>query len=263
MLDPNPQVMGILNLTPDSFYDGNSFLDTQTAVNRVNEMISEGATIIDIGGESTRPHCTAVDADTEWNRVKDVLLKISKYKTLTSIDTYKLQVAELALQNGVNIINDISTFSHLEDVLQLAKKYSADVIVTHNSRGIILSDNEKLMHDIISKFYSAIDTAKKYHIDDQKLIFDIGLGFGKNSEQCMFLIKNLKKIRQLFSQRFLIGASRKSFMHEFGECCAIDRLPCTLATTISTYLSGCNIFRAHDVKPNVEVLKFAQKIYGN
>lgn len=261
MLSPNPTIMGILNLTPDSFSDGNKYSDPKIAIKRIEAMISEGAGIIDIGGESTRPGADPIDIDTEWERVHDILKAATKYDILLSIDTYKPEIAERALQNGAKIINDIATFEHLEEMVILAKKYSSDLVVTHNSRQQPFDKFNDLLSDIENKFESAIVTARELGLDPQRLIFDIGLGFGKTNEQDIELLKNFLNIRTKFSQRFMIGASRKSFMRLFNEQNTNDRLPCTLAVTLSTYLNGCDIFRVHDVHENYEVLKFAQTIY--
>ncbi len=263
MISKNPIIMGILNLTPDSFFDGGKHHALGSAIKHIENMLSEGAQIIDIGGESTKPFGQPIDDDTEWNRVQNVLKIAVKYNIPISIDTYKTSIAERALQIGAKIINDIAPFEHLEEVIVLAKQYSADLIITHNSRKHYFQKSDDLILDIIHKFRLAITTSQRLNFDTKKLIFDIGLGFGKTDEQNIDLLKNLQNIREQFSQRFLIGASRKSFMRLFNEDTPNDRLPCTLAVTISSYLSGCDIFRVHDVRENYEVLKLVQSIYGN
>lgn len=263
MIYQKPIVMGILNLTPDSFSDGGKYRNTATALQCIESMIADGATIIDIGGESTRPNCEKIDEETEWSRIENVLQEASKFNALISIDTYKPVIAELALKNGANIINDVCTFDHLDEIVNIVKKYSAELVVTHNSRKNPFTNTHNLVENIIQEFQQAIDVAKKYNFDKQKLIFDVGLGFGKTAQQDIELLAQLKNIKSHFKQRFLIGASRKSFMHVFGENTPADRLPCTLAATFSAYLSGCEIFRVHDVKANIDVLNFAQTIYGN
>lgn len=262
MLSEHPKIMGVLNLTPDSFSDGNSYPDVESAAKRIEYMIAEGAEIIDIGGESTRPQAHPIDAETEWKRLEKVLGFAVKQGTPVSIDTYKPAVAERALAMGAKIINDIAPFDHLEEVIHIAKRYSADLIVTHNSRKHPFEKLEDLLIDIISQFQLAIKTAELCGYDPQGLIFDIGLGFGKTNKQDVALLRELKNIRAHFLQRFLLGASRKSFMKIFGEQTTETRLPCTLAATISGYLSGCNIFRVHDVRENYETLKFVKAVYG-
>lgn len=262
MLSEHPIIMGILNLTPDSFSDGGRYPNTTTAMEHIDDMISAGAEIIDIGGESTRPDAHPIDLDTEWARIKDVLACAAERNITVSVDTYKPIIAERALELGIKIINDIATFDHLEEMILIAKKYFADLVVTHNSRKKPFNNSDELVLDVVDKFKLAINTAETLNFDPSHLIFDIGLGFGKTNEQDIELLRRLHDIRAQFSQRFLIGASRKSFMRIFGEQASEHRIPCTLACTLSTYLSGCDIFRVHDVRENYEVLKFAQAVYG-
>ena len=261
MVSKNPTVMGILNVTPDSFSDGGNYVDAKSALVRLEKMMADGAGIIDIGGESTRPNCMPVDEKTEWNRLGPILKFATNYGIPISVDTYKLPVAELALKCGVSIVNDVCTFDHLDGMIDLVKKYNGDLVVTHNCRNYQVPEGRDIVQDVVEKFQFSIDRAERRDFDPNKLILDIGLGFGKTPEQEVELISKLGEIREKFTQRLLIGASKKSFMRIFGELTPDDRMPCTLAATIFAYMGGCDIFRVHDVRENVEVLKFAKKIW--
>jgi dihydropteroate synthase len=130
----HPVVMGILNLTPDSFYDGGNYEVVDDALERAKVMVSEGAEIIDLGGESTRPNHIEIGGETEWLRIKDVLAQISKLDVKISVDTHKLDVAKFALEHGASILNDVYAFEHLDEAIELAKRYGAELVVMHNAR---------------------------------------------------------------------------------------------------------------------------------
>jgi dihydropteroate synthase len=252
--------MGILNLTPDSFYDGGRYSTVSAAVKRAEAMVAEGAEIIDVGGESTRANFTAIDVETEWSRISEVLIEIAKLGVKVSIDTRKPRVAELALEHGASVINDVYAFEHLDEIIELAKTYGAELIAMHNARSG--PPPRDIIEDISASFQLAVDSAKEHKFDSKNLILDVGIGFGTTPMQGVEIISRLGKFTDKFHERVLIGASRKSFMEVLGESTPIDRLPCTIASTIFAYLNGCSIFRVHDVKANFDALNFAKILYG-
>jgi dihydropteroate synthase len=251
--------MGILNVTPDSFYDGGSYETVDDALKRAKVMISEGAEIIDLGGESTRPNHTEIDGEMEWLRIKDILAQISKLNVKISVDTHKLDVAKLALEHGASILNDVYAFEHLDEAIELAKGYDAELVAMHNAR--IRPPSEDIVEDIAESFQRAIAAAKKHGFDTKNLILDIGIGFGTTPAQDIEIISRLNELTSGFHGRILVGASRKKFMNAFGEQTPADRLPCTLASTVFAYLSGCAIFRVHDVGANFDALNFVRTVH--
>ncbi|MDR2721206.1 MAG: dihydropteroate synthase [Puniceicoccales bacterium] len=246
--------MGILNVTPDSFYDGGSYETVDNAMKRAETMASEGAEIIDLGGESTRPNHVEIDSETEWFRIKGVLAQISKLDVKISVDTHRLDVAKLALEHGASILNDVYAFEHLDEAIELTKGYGAELVAMHNAR--IRPPSEDIVEDIVASFQQAISTAKKRNFATENLILDVGIGFGTTPAQDIEIISRLNELADGFHERILIGTSRKKFMSIFREYTPADRLPCTLASTVYAYLSGCAIFRVHDVKANFDVLNF-------
>ncbi|MDR0595849.1 MAG: dihydropteroate synthase [Puniceicoccales bacterium] len=260
MIAEHPVIMGILNLTPDSFFDGGCYETVDAAVERAKKMLAEGAEIIDIGGESTRPGFTPIDAETEWLRIGDVLKKVSKLGVKISVDTYKPVVAKRALEHGATIVNDVYAFEHLDEAISLAKYFGAELVVTHNSRNRLLSRD--IIANVREDFQRAISEANKHNFDTKNLILDVGIGFVGTPVNDIEIISRLGELTNEFQERVLIGTSRKSFMKIFGEPTAAERLPCTLAATMVAYLGGCAIFRVHDVKANLDVLNFAKAMYG-
>lgn len=260
LISQHPAIMGILNVTPDSFSDGGSYKTVGDALSRIEEMIGEGAQIIDIGGESTRPNGDPVDAETEWARVCEVLGRAAELGVKISIDTRKPSVAKLALERGASVVNDVCAFEHLGEIIALAKSYDAELIVMHNARSKPPSGD--IIADISASFYLAVAAANEYGFYRKNLILDVGIGFGTTPAQDIEIIARLGELTARFSERILIGASRKSFMRIFGEMTPADRLPCTLATTMAAYLGGCSIFRVHDVRANFDLLNFAGAAYG-
>jgi dihydropteroate synthase len=256
----HPVIMGILNLTPDSFFDDNRYETVDAAVERAKKMIAEGAEIIDIGGESTRPGFTPIDAETEWLRMGDVLERVSKLGVKISVDTYKPAVAKRALEHGATIVNDVCAFEHLDEAISLAEYFGAELIVMHNGRN--KPPSRDIIADVGEDFQRAISEANEHNFDTKNLILDVGIGFAGSPAHDIEIISRLGELTGEFQERVLIGASRKSFMKNFGEPTAAERLPCTLAATMAAYLGGCAIFRVHDVKANLDVLNFAKATYG-
>ncbi|OPY31246.1 MAG: dihydropteroate synthase [Methanomassiliicoccales archaeon PtaU1.Bin124] len=253
-----PLVMGILNLTPDSFSDGGQYFDTDQAVAHAKFMVANGADIIDIGAESTRPGSNEVDPEIELERLLPVLKELVPFiKVPISVDTRHASVAKEALASGASIINDISG---LRDDLMLKLLADARVpVVAMHMRGEPRSMQqdvryEDLVGDIYTELSHIISRAKAAGIKEEKIILDPGLGFGKEAEQNLELLRRLKEFRCL-GRPLLIGASRKRFIGHVTGGDPKDRLEGSLAAAMIAVQNGASIVRVHDVPETVKVLK--------
>lgn len=260
------QIMGILNITPDSFSDGGEFYEKKKAVQHAKKMVEKGADIIDIGGESTRPFSKRVSADEELKRVLPVLKEVKKLNVQISIDTYKSVVAEECLKNGAEIINDISAMRMDEKIAEVIAKYDCKVVLMHmkgTPENMQLNPKYKNVIKEISKFFEErIWFALSKGIKRENIILDPGIGFGKTLEHNIEILRNLKKFKK-FKLPILIGTSRKSFIGKILNTDEKHRLEGTLATTVIAILNGADIIRVHDVKENVLVAKLVDEIYNS
>ncbi len=258
----SPLVMGILNVTPDSFSDGGSFLHVDAAVKQTEQMISGGADIIDIGGESTRPGSQRVPAEVEVERIVPIIDAIQKkFDTPISIDTTKFAVARAALDAGAEIINDISGLRWDESIAELAAETNAGLVLMH-SRGSFETMHEQppvddILAEVIRDLRRAISTANSHGVKDEQLVLDVGIGFGKTAEQNLELIAKLDKIVSEFENfPVLVGASRKSFIGKIlDDAPPTERLGGSIASAIASVANGAKIVRVHDVKETVASLK--------
>ena len=260
-------VMAILNVTPDSFSDGGKFLSIDNALQQTEKFISEGADIIDIGGESTRPNSQRVSVENEIKRVVPIIEAISKrFDIPISIDTSKSKVAEKAVEAGAEIINDISGLKFDENIAQVAANTNAGLILMH-LRGTFetmhkLEPVDNIMVEIAAEFNWSIETAKNYGVKAENIALDIGIGFSKTFEQNLELIAKLDKLTKQFSEfPILVGTSRKSFLGKIlGGNLADERLIGSLASVSIVVWNNANIVRVHDVKETVETLKVVEAI---
>ncbi|MGM9935468.1 MAG: dihydropteroate synthase, partial [Clostridium sp.] len=240
-------VMGILNATPDSFSDGGKFNEVELALKRVEEMISQGADIIDVGGESTRPGFTVVEADDEINRVVPVIKAIKeKFDITVSIDTYKAKTAEAAIKAGADIINDVWGFKKDKDMAAVAAKYDVQCILMHNRED---KPYENLMEEVKSDLEESIKIAMDAGVKKENIILDPGIGFAKTYEENLMVMKNLKEIRDL-GYPVLLGTSRKSMIGNALNLPVDQRVEGTVATTVMGIMAGCEFVRVHDVLEN-------------
>ena len=252
-------IMGILNVTPDSFSDGGSYTNIESAVKHAKEMIEEGADIIDVGGESTRPGHKFVSDEEEINRVTPII-KILKNEIHVpiSIDTYKSQVAEEALKLGVDMVNDVWGLTYDEDMANVIGKYDASVCIMHNQEG---TDYEKDIIESIKDFLqNSIERALKAGVKKDKIVLDPGIGFGKTFEQNLEVLRRLNELKTL-GYPILLGTSRKSVLGNIVGCEPKDRVEATVATTVCGIRDGVDIVRVHDVKENLQAAKIADKLY--
>jgi len=257
--------MGILNVTPDSFFDGGKYINFKKAVERGLQIAEEGADLIDIGGESTRPGAEPVSVDEELKRVIPVIESLSKKINIPiSIDTYKAKVAEEAINAGATIINDISGLRFDPQMPYIAAKYDTPVVIMH------IKGTPKNMHvnpvydalipEITEYLRNSIVIAKNAGVKENNIIIDPGIGFGKKPEHNLLIIKNLKEFANL-GKPILIGVSRKSFIGKIlDDAPAEQRLEGTMAAVAVSVINGANIVRVHDVKETVKVVKVVDAI---
>lgn len=240
-------IMGILNVTPDSFSDGGKFNEIEAAVKRAEELIKDGADIIDIGGESTRPNFEAVEADEEIRRVVPIIKAIKeKFDITISIDTYKAVTAEAAINAGADIINDVWGFKKDKDMAKVAAKYNVPCILMHNRESIPYNN---LMQDVIMDLVESINIALDAGVKRENIILDPGICFAKTYEENLIVMNNLEKIKEL-KLPILLGTSRKSMIGITLDLPVDERVEGTIATTVMGIMKGCEFIRVHDVLEN-------------
>jgi dihydropteroate synthase len=260
-------VMGVLNVTPDSFSDGGRFSSVESALARAEEMIAEGADIIDIGGESTRPGAETVSAEEEIRRVTPVIGRLTKSSNVPlSIDTTKAAVAHAALEAGAEIVNDISALRFDPSIADVASKAQAGLILMH-SRGDMtnmhgLEPVSDIMAEVEASLGQSITEAERRGVPRERMALDLGIGFSKSLEQNVELIARLDEFAQSFAAfPILIGTSRKSFLASLLEGAPVeDRLHATMATVAAAVMGGAHIVRVHDVRACVETVRVIDSI---
>jgi dihydropteroate synthase len=254
----NPQVMGILNITPDSFYEASRHLSIESALAQTEAFIKQGATLIDIGAQSTRPGANLEGAKIEIERLIPIVKAISeKYpQQLISVDTFYARVAEAALEAGAHIINDISCASIDENILMVVTKYNAGYIGMHLTGGIdtmhTIEPRENIIESIISYYEAKKKLLAKHGI--LHWVIDPGFGFGKTVEENFTIIKKLDFLKQL-GLPILVGASRKSSLYKTLSIESKDALNATTVANTVALLYGANILRVHDVKEANEIIQ--------
>ncbi|WP_026073785.1 dihydropteroate synthase [Acetivibrio cellulolyticus] len=245
-------IMGILNITPDSFSDGGKYSNTESAVKRAKHMIENGADIIDIGGESTRPGYQPVDAIEEINRVVPVVDILSKELNVPiSVDTSKAIVADKALKAGAHIINDVWGLQKDAELAEVVAKYGAGVVMMHNQEG---REYHELMGDIVKFLRNSIDIAEKTGVRRENMVVDPGIGFGKNLDHNLEVMRRLKELSTL-NLPVLIGTSRKSLIGNILDLPVDERLEGTSATVTLGIANGADFVRVHDVKEMARVAR--------
>lgn len=259
-------IMGILNVTSDSFFDGGKYLSKEKALERAYKIADEGADILDIGGESTRPGSIGVSADEEKKRVIPVVEKLSeKISIPISIDTTKSDVAGEALDAGARIINDISALRFSPDMGETAKKFNAGVVLMHMQGTPRDMQNEPYYRDVVKEikdFLSlAIKRAEASGIDKEAIAIDPGIGFGKTLEHNLEILRHLDEFKKL-GKKILIGVSRKSFIGHILNLPAEERLEGSIAANLWAIFKGAEIIRTHDVLSMERARKIFEEIAG-
>lgn len=250
-------VMGILNVTPDSFSDGGKFNRMDDALFHVEEMMNEGMDILDIGGESTRPGYTLLPDEEEIERVVPVIEGVkARFDVPISLDTYKSKVAKAGLSAGADLINDIWGLKYDPEMAGVIAKGNVPCVLMHNRKE---PDYANFLEDIVTDLSSTIELAEKAGIADDKIILDPGVGFGKTYEHNLQIIKSLEILHQ-FGYPVLLGTSRKSVIGLTLDLPAADRVEGTLVTTVFGVLNRCAFVRVHDIKENVRAIKMTEAI---
>jgi len=250
-------VMGILNVTPDSFSDGSNYTDMDKALAHVEEMIGQGADIIDVGGESTRPGATKLSAEEEMARVVPVIEKIkARFDIPISLDTYHSQTAQAGAAAGADMINDVWGLKFDKNMAQVIAKSGVACCLVHNRQEAVY---KSLMKDVLDDLFESVHLAEEAGIADDKIILDAGVGFGKTGEQSLRVINELEKLH-MFGYPLMLGASRKSVIGDVLNLPVEDRMEGTLATTVIGTMKGCSFIRVHDVKKNVRAIRMTEAI---
>ncbi len=257
-------IMGVLNVTPDSFSDGGRYVSPELAVARAQEMLDDGADIIDVGGESSRPGAAPVPVEEEMNRVLPVIQAISHHSSaVLSIDTTKVEVARSALASGAHIINDITAGEADPTMLDLAAETGAGLVLMHmQGRPQTMQDNPKyadLVADVTAYLSTRAELAQQRGVSPQSIAVDPGIGFGKTFDHNWMLLSELQQLSAL-PYPVLIGISRKRFL---GELCGREvdeRMPASLAAAVMARSHGAAIIRVHDVKETCDALRVTDRL---
>ncbi len=253
-------IMGILNVTPDSFSDGGRFNKPDAALRHTEEMIADGADIIDVGGESTRPGHTQITDEEEIARTAPVIEAIkSHFDVPVSIDTYKGAVAEAALQAGADLTNDIWGFQYDPKVAELTARYGAACCLMHNRKEPVY---ENFLEDFLADMKACVKTAREAGVPDDRIILDPGVGFGKTYERNLEIIHHVDVLHRL-GFPILLGTSRKSVIGLALDLPADQRVEGTVATSVIGVMKGCAFVRVHDVKENYRAIRMTEAILGS
>lgn len=240
-------IMGILNVTPDSFSDGGKFNEMEAAVSQAKKLVEAGADIIDVGGESTRPGAEYVTEEEEIKRVVPIIKAIKKELDVTiSIDTYKSKTAEEAIKAGADIINDIWGAKYDKNIAKVAAKYNVPIILMHNRED---KPYANLMEDIINDLQESIDIALEAGVKKENIILDPGIGFAKTYEENLMVMNKCEVIRDM-GYPVLLGTSRKSMIGLTLNLPVNERVEGTIATTVMGIMKGMEFIRVHDVLEN-------------
>ncbi len=257
-LGPRGLVMGILNVTPDSFSDGGRFDTFDGALRQAERMLLEGASIVDIGGESTRPGAKAISAAEEQDRVLPVIEALARRSdAILSIDTYRAETARLAVDTGAHIVNDVWGVQKEPAVAEIAASTGAGLVIMHTGR-----ERETLpdpVGDQIAFLSKSLEIADRAGVTRSQIMLDPGFGFAKDAQHNLDLIARFPELHRL-SFPWLVGTSRKRFLGEITGRDPVERGIATAATTVALRLAGAAIFRVHDVAVNAEALKVADAI---
>jgi dihydropteroate synthase len=261
-----PLVMGVVNVTPDSFSDGGLFLEADAAVAQGERLAAEGAAILDVGGESTRPGADPVPVDEELGRVVPVVERLAVNGVArVSVDTTKVAVAEAALQAGARIVNDVSAFRFEPEMAGLVASSGAQCCLMHMLGDPRTMQEDPRYEDVVSEVKAFLEErlafAEAEGVPEDRVWLDPGIGFGKTVEHNLELLRRLDEIVAI-GRPVVIGTSRKSFLGKLTGREARDRVPGTIATTVIAYERGASIFRVHDVAPVVDALKVAAATVG-
>ncbi len=263
-LSSMPLIMGILNITPDSFSDGGKYNDIRLAEKKLDSLFKSGANIVDIGGESTRPGSKSITSKVEWNRIQNILKKINK-RGFISLDTRKSDIMEKGIKLGVKLINDVSGLGYDRNTLNILKKYKIPFVIQHSQGNPdVMQNNPKyknVLLDIYDFFEKKIKFLRSIGIKHNNIFLDPGIGFGKNLKHNMTIIKNISIYHSL-GFPILVGVSRKKFIKEVsGKNDSSSRIGGTLSTNIFLMMQGVQMLRIHDVNEAIQGIKLFKEFF--
>ena len=261
-LSKKPLIMGILNLTPDSFSDGGKYIKKKNGINHAKKLISDGCDIIDIGGESTRPNSKTINKNIEWKRINPTISKLYRLKKFISLDTRKSSIMKKGFKYGINLINDVSGLDYDVNTIDFIKKYKIPFVINHiQGSPKNMQKNPKyknVLLDIYDYFEKKISTIRKNGIKHNNILIDPGIGFGKNLKHNITLISKISIFHSL-GFPILVGVSRKKFIKDIsGANDSKERIGGTVSTVLFCILQGVQILRVHDVneiKQSIKVFK--------
>ena len=258
-----PNIMGILNITPDSFSDGGKYIKNNFANKQLKYLFDSGASLVDIGGESTRPGSKAVSSKVEWSRIKNILKKIDK-KKIISLDTRKSDIMEKGIKLGVKLINDVSGLNYDKNSINILKKYNTPFILQHSlgSPDVmqIKPKYKDVLLDIYDFFEKKLKFLRKIGINHNNIILDPGIGFGKNLKHNMIILKNISIYHSL-GLPILLGISKKKFIKELsGKNDSTSRTGGTISSSIYAMMQGVQILRVHDVNEINQSIKVFKEL---
>jgi dihydropteroate synthase len=260
----NPKLMGVINVTPDSFSDGGQYLDPAAAVRHGEELVRDGAVILDIGGESTRPGAEEVDEAEELRRVEPVVQALAGDATV-SIDTSKLAVAEAALDAGASIVNDVTAFRHEPALAGLCAERGVEVVLMHMPGNPRTMQDDPRYDDVVDEVKAflaeRVEFAIEAGIDEERIWIDPGIGFGKTLEHNLELLRRLGELREL-GRPLVLGTSRKSFIGKVDGSDVEDRIGGSIATSVLAAAEGADVLRVHDVAEMAQALAVTNAVLG-
>ncbi|MFG1345953.1 dihydropteroate synthase [Xanthobacter autotrophicus DSM 431] len=257
-LGPRTLIMGILNVTPDSFSDGGRSAAPEDALANARRLVAEGADMLDVGGESTRPGHTPVEAEDEWARIAPVIGPLAAEAGVpVSVDTYKASVARRALEAGAVIVNDVWGFARDPDMAQVVADYDAAAVVMHNRDQV--DESLDIVADMLAFFERSLEAADKAGVKRERIVLDPGIGFGKSFPQNLSAVRRLAELRVL-GLPLLLGTSRKSLIGKVIDTTPAERLPGTIASNVIGIMAGVEIIRVHDVAAHVQAARVTEAI---
>lgn len=252
-------IMGIINVTPDSFSDGGERVSADSAVEGALRMVQEGADFIDVGAESTRPGAEEITLEEEWRRLEPVLNSFrGRVAVPVSVDTYKAEIARRALEAGVSIVNDVWGLKREPAIAEVAASAGAGLVLMHNGRGEDPAGD--LMAGISRSLEESVRIANRAGVDGDRIVLDPGIGFGKSVRENIEILRRFGELRTL-GFPLLLGASRKSVIGKTLNLPVAERLEGTLATTVAGVVGGADVIRVHDIDPNLKAARMGDAIY--
>jgi len=259
-----PKLMGVVNVTPDSFSDGGRYLDPAAAIRHGEELVRDGAEILDVGGESTRPGAEPVDQAEELSRVEPVVAGLVGKATL-SIDTSKAAVAQAAIEVGASIVNDVTALRGDADMAALCAERGVGVVLMHMPGNPRTMQDEPIYVDVVDEVKAflagRVEAATAAGIDEERIWLDPGIGFGKTLEHNLELLRRLGELREL-GRPLVIGTSRKSFIGKVDGSDVEDRIGGSIASSVFAAVEGADVLRVHDVSEMAQAMRVAEAILG-